>query len=497
MCGRAACSHQTIETAKEIFSQAISARVSNDKNNYTITSSTIERRPSVSHERDNNESLHDDNNIDIMIKPNNNKSSLLNHEQNTSSLVFQSQMPSLTQEYDNWNLSPGMKSIIFHSQQQEHNNHCHHDNQNQSKSSFSITCSEQIWGLIPYSGTIDNPLPMGPNKHFSTLMFNARSDTLYDKPTFRNLLLGSCNNTMKNNIQQSSQSCIWTIDGYYEWKENDNDVINNDKKKQPYYVHRKDGKPLFIPGLWTSVYTGRMNNNDNNDVKGRKETLKSFTILTTNAEKSLRWLHHRQPVLIYDMQVAIEWLLNPNKSLLEDMTTASSLLTSDEECKLTWHPVSKQMSNVQYKGKDCIDEIKIEKVASIKTFFGSNDLRNKKSITSSNNRSITRKKDIENKNCIKKYISSPIVDKKRPRDSCFDLEIKSSSSMSPSIHKHLKCYDEKNNIIIDLTGDDDIIPTYNSSTRTPIKKEMTATKHNVKIQNGHNITNYFKSFPKR
>ena len=90
MCGRAACSHQTIETAKEIFSQAISARVSNDKNNYTITSSTIERRPSVSHERDNNESLHDDNNIDIMIKPNNNKSSLLNHEQNTSSLVFQS-----------------------------------------------------------------------------------------------------------------------------------------------------------------------------------------------------------------------------------------------------------------------------------------------------------------------------------------------------------------------------------------------------------------------
>jgi len=82
---------------------------------------------------------------------------------------------------DNWNLAPGMESIVYLLDDISNNYsvsiHSH------------IRPSRKVWGIIPKSGTYQSPLPTGPNKHFSHLMYNARSETLYEKHTFRNLAL--------------------------------------------------------------------------------------------------------------------------------------------------------------------------------------------------------------------------------------------------------------------------------------------------------------------
>ena len=72
------------------------------------------------------------------------------------------------------NLSPGMPSLVFHK-----------DN---LSSSNAVFLSEKIWGLVPKAGTKSSPLPDGPSKHYSNLMFNARSESLYEKKTFSNLI---------------------------------------------------------------------------------------------------------------------------------------------------------------------------------------------------------------------------------------------------------------------------------------------------------------------
>ena len=89
---------------------------------------------------------------------------------------------SIPVEYtDNWNLAPGMKSVVFILDEPT--------DLHSKSSSIQISPQMKVWGVIPKSGTIESPLPSGPNKHFAHLMYNARSETLYEKKTFRDLAL--------------------------------------------------------------------------------------------------------------------------------------------------------------------------------------------------------------------------------------------------------------------------------------------------------------------
>ncbi len=124
----------------------------------------------------------------------------------SSSSSSVSQSPSLrTAQSDNYNLGPGMSSVIFHKQPKSTTDDDVDDastractgitqkekNSRSSSSSSPSICSttNKVWGICPKSGTKNHPLPPGPGKHFSNLMFNARSETLYEKRTFRNLAL--------------------------------------------------------------------------------------------------------------------------------------------------------------------------------------------------------------------------------------------------------------------------------------------------------------------
>ncbi|CAN8287902.1 unnamed protein product [Cochlearia groenlandica] len=170
------------------------------------------------------------------------------------------------------------------------------------------------WGLIPsFSNKTDKP------DFFK--MFNARSETVAEKASFRRLL--------------SKNRCIVAVDGFYEWKK-------QGSKKQPYYIHFKDGRPLVFAALFDSWQ----------DSTG--ETLYTFTILTTASSTALNWLHDRMPVILGDKDSIDTWLDDPSTSKLKP------LLAPYENSDLVWYPVTSAIGKPTFDGPECIQQIPLK-----------------------------------------------------------------------------------------------------------------------------------------
>ena len=330
---------------------------------------------------------------------------ILHQQCNQANIQFNPAPCSTIFQNDNYNLAPGSKAVVFHAKHNANNADASHSSSGacacasnkpttatNSSSSTVIVSSAKTWGLCPNNGTVNRPLPEGPGKHFANLMYNARSDTLYDKRTFSKLAL-------------ESQTCLWPVHGYYEWRHDEGDVLSKGgKRKQPYLVKSREnddgngngnGKPfLFIPGLWNRVKTGRRieaveEDGINMGQETQEEYIETFSLITTEACSSLEWLHHRQPILLDNLDLAMEWLLHPNSDVLDRMRNEAKCMGLGEEVNakakggdeekqkeqnnqnevIEWYPVTKKMSKLGYNSKDCVDPIKIEKVASVKSFF--------------------------------------------------------------------------------------------------------------------------------
>lgn len=122
------------------------------------------------------------------------------------------------------------------------------------------------WGLIP-SWAKD---PKIGNK-----LINARAETLAEKPAFRAAL--------------KRRRCLVVADGFYEWKKLDG-------RKQPMYIHLKDGRPFAFAGLW-EVWRSPQD-----------ELIKTCTIITTEPNALLESIHNRMPAILppesYDLWLA-------------------------------------------------------------------------------------------------------------------------------------------------------------------------------------------------
>lgn len=221
-----------------------------------------------------------------------------------------------------------------------------------------------IWGLIPNDGTHHSPHLLPSDPKFSTsphyTMFNARSETIYEKRSFRGLI-------------RNGQTCILAVDGYYEWTKS---TSSADKKRQPYFVCNKNKeRPLLLAGLWSCIKTGRQTME-----KKQAETLITFTILTMDANPGLSWVHPRQPVVLWNTSLALEWLMQPTPLTLEKlhsaaiedkMTEQKRKLESICETELLVYPVSKMINDGKYQGMDCTSEVKLLETTapSLKSYF--------------------------------------------------------------------------------------------------------------------------------
>lgn len=140
------------------------------------------------------------------------------------------------------------------------------------------------WGLVP---------SWSKDKTRAASMINARSETLTEKPSFRNLV--------------SEHRCILPIQGFYEWQ----NLASETKKpkKQAHYITRVDEQPMTLAGLWT-IWK-----------QPDSSLLRTCTIITTEANEILSPMHHRMPVILERDSVDI-WL-GESKALPHDLLVAA------------------------------------------------------------------------------------------------------------------------------------------------------------------------------
>jgi len=164
------------------------------------------------------------------------------------------------------------------------------------------------WGLIPF---------WAKEAAIGNKMINARAESVAEKAAFRSSF--------------QKKRCLVATDGFYEWKK-------EGKLKQPFLIHREDGKPFAFAGLWSGW---------RNPETG--EILRTFTIITTAANDLLRPLHDRMPVIV-DPENFDLWL-DPK---MEDAAKLQPLLVPHAVEGFEAFPVSRAVNNPAHDELDCV-----------------------------------------------------------------------------------------------------------------------------------------------
>ena len=165
------------------------------------------------------------------------------------------------------------------------------------------------WGLIPHwSATLPKIRPI-----------NARADSLASKPFFRHML--------------HRRHCLIPASGFYEWK------ATGGPRKEPWYLHRADGKPMAMAGLWDEW---RKPGSDDLPVV-------SCTIITTGANRQMKPVHDRMPVIL-EPENWKGWLESGNPDALK-------LLRPAKDSILDLYPISTKVNNPSNSGAECIQKL--------------------------------------------------------------------------------------------------------------------------------------------
>ncbi|TKY66212.1 Embryonic stem cell-specific 5-hydroxymethylcytosine-binding protein [Spatholobus suberectus] len=206
------------------------------------------------------------------------------------------------------------------------------------------------WGLIPsFTKKTEKP------DHYR--MFNARSESIDEKASFvvcflKAVIFGSLDGFFTEDEINSILTTIVLTSKFYEWKK-------DGSKKQPYYIHFKDGRPLVFAALYDSWQNSE------------GETLYTFTIVTTSSSSALQWLHDRMPVILGSKESTDTWLSS-------SVSSSKSVLKPYEESDLVWYPVTPAMGKPSFDGPECIKEIQVkaEGKTSISMFFSKKGAEN-------------------------------------------------------------------------------------------------------------------------
>jgi putative SOS response-associated peptidase YedK len=161
---------------------------------------------------------------------------------------------------------------------------------------FPIIYSEQgqktmdffRWGLVPrWCRAEDKALQIW------TQTINARSETMFEKPSFR--------------ASSLDRRCVVYMTGFFEYH-------HQGSKKYPFFIRDRNSDILLVAGLWDSAI-----------IDGQE--WKTFTIVTVPANETMAAIHnnpknpHRMPLILRPEQVD-EWI---SPTLPEDKLTIDRL----------------------------------------------------------------------------------------------------------------------------------------------------------------------------
>jgi len=167
------------------------------------------------------------------------------------------------------------------------------------------TLAWKEWGLVP---------SWSKTRSMRTPLFNARSETAHEKPSFR--------------AAWKRRRCLVVADGFYEW-------TPRNRGHQPYHFRPRSSSLLGFAGLFEE-WQGEGG-----------EVVESCTVLTTEANADLEGIHHRMPVILDSSDFDV-WL-DPGAeqaSLLSLMTAAAGTLEA--------RAVDRRVNNARIDDADCL-----------------------------------------------------------------------------------------------------------------------------------------------
>ena len=152
------------------------------------------------------------------------------------------------------------------------------------------------WGFVPhwYKAPGDGPL-----------LINARSETLAEKPAFRQ----ACR----------ERRCLIPADGFFEWTRAEG------RQPLPWYVHRADGAPLVMGGIWQEW-----------ESEGQ-DRIATCAVVTVAAGAGMAAIHDREP-LVLDSSDWPLWLGEAGKG-------AARLMRAAVPGVLAWHRVGTEVNS--------------------------------------------------------------------------------------------------------------------------------------------------------
>jgi putative SOS response-associated peptidase YedK len=168
------------------------------------------------------------------------------------------------------------------------------------------------WGLIPF---------WAKDPKIGNRMINARSETLAEKPSFREAY--------------KKRRCVILTNGFYEWRK---DPLA--KSKTPMFISMKSGRAFAFAGLWESW----------------KQTdgtpLNTCTIITTEPNELMEEIHNRMPVILG--RESFEAWLDPDIRKDDELR---EVLVPYETSEMTAHPVSRMVNNPRSDSPECIQPL--------------------------------------------------------------------------------------------------------------------------------------------
>jgi putative SOS response-associated peptidase YedK len=176
------------------------------------------------------------------------------------------------------------------------------------------------WGLVP---------SWAKDPSIGARMINARWENAAAKPAFRAAF--------------AKRRCLVPADGYFEWYAPRVPAGAPKPRKQPYFIHRSDGRDLALAGLYEFWRPGPQD-----------DWLVTVTVLTTEALGPLAAIHDRMPVVV-DPAGWKAWL-DPSAPVDPgfDPRLAVDLLEA--------YPVGTAVNSVRNNGPHLVDPLPAEEV---------------------------------------------------------------------------------------------------------------------------------------
>ena len=165
------------------------------------------------------------------------------------------------------------------------------------------------WGLEPSWRQTDQR---------TTAPINARSETVRDKPTFREAF--------------ARRRCLIPVNGFYEWQQRPGGV-------QPWLFRQPDHGVFALAGLWETP---------DESATGEPKA-GTCAILTTRANRVMRPIHHRMPVILAEADWG-RWLELPPAGLDE----LAAMLRPAPTDQLLTHPVDRRVNRPDWDEPDCL-----------------------------------------------------------------------------------------------------------------------------------------------